>query len=92
MPFYLRTGKRMPAPRSEIVIQFRPVPHSIFARGPAHRQPNRLVVRLQPDEGIEPVPDGKDPGPGGMRLRDGPLNLSFAETFNVASPTPTSAC
>ena len=52
VPFYLRTGKRLPTRVSEIVIQFRQVPHSIFPRRRALVEPNRLVIRLQPDEGI----------------------------------------
>ena len=57
VPFYLRTGKRMPEKVSEIVIQFRPIPHSIFHRGGGEISPNRLVVRLQPDEGDPSAPD-----------------------------------
>jgi glucose-6-phosphate 1-dehydrogenase len=85
VPFYLRTGKRLPARASEIVIHFRAVRHSIF--GEAGRlSPNRLVVRLQPNEGIKLFLTAKDPGPGGMRLREVPLNLSFAETFKTRYP------
>ena len=46
VPFYLRTGKRMPRRCTEIYLQFRAVPHSIFARGGAATQPNALVIRL----------------------------------------------
>jgi glucose-6-phosphate 1-dehydrogenase len=86
MPFYLRTGKRLPVRTSEIVIQFRRIPHSIFAAVGEVVQPNRMVLRLQPDEGVQLVLMSKDPGPGGMRLRATPLNLSFAETFGVRYP------
>ncbi|UEM05567.1 glucose-6-phosphate dehydrogenase [Skermanella rosea] len=86
VPFYLRTGKRMPAKVSEIVIQFRQVPHSIFPRGAGEITPNLLVVRLQPDESIRLNLMAKDPGPGGMRLREASLNLSFAETFKSRFP------
>ena len=81
VPFYLRTGKRMPRRVSEIVVSFRAVPHSIFegSTGPIH--PNRLVLRLQPDESVTLWLTNKVPGPGGMRLRDVPLDMSFAETF-----------
>ncbi|MEZ5932597.1 MAG: glucose-6-phosphate dehydrogenase [Alphaproteobacteria bacterium] len=82
VPFYLRTGKRLPTRTSEIVIEFRPIPHSIFT-GADNLKANRLVVRLQPDEGMTLSLMVKDPGPGGMRLRSAPLNLSFAETFKV---------
>jgi glucose-6-phosphate 1-dehydrogenase len=86
MPFYLRTGKRLPVRTSEIVIQFRRIPHSIFAAIGEVVQPNRMVLRLQPDEGVQLVLMSKEPGPGGMRLRPTPLNLSFAETFGVRYP------
>jgi glucose-6-phosphate 1-dehydrogenase len=85
VPFYLRTGKRMAARVSEIVVQLKRIPHSVFGRDAGHVQPNRLVIRLQPDEGIRLLLMSKDPGPGGMRLRETPLNLSFAETFRVRS-------
>ncbi len=86
VPFYLRTGKRLPARASEIVIQFRHIPHSIFPANANQITPNRLVVRLQPDEGVKLLLTTKDPGPGGMRLRTAPLNLSFAETFKTRYP------
>ncbi len=86
VPFYLRTGKRMPMRASEIVIQFRPIPHSIFQAEAGEVQANRLVLRLQPDESVKLLLMTKDPGPGGMRLRAAPLNLSYAETFKVRNP------
>jgi len=87
VPFYLRTGKRMAHKASEIVVQFKPVPHSIFGDGAgAALVANRLVVRLQPDEGITLRLMTKEPGPGGLRLRSVPLDLSFAETFSTRFP------
>jgi glucose-6-phosphate 1-dehydrogenase len=86
VPFYLRTGKRLPVRASEIVVNYRAVPHSIFEPGAGTIAPNRLIVRLQPNEGIKLFLTTKEPGPGGMRLREAPLNLSFAETFKVRYP------
>lgn len=86
VPFYLRTGKRLPQRSSEIVISFRPVPHSIFDTGAGGVVENKLVIRLQPDEGVKLWLMIKDPGPGGMRLRHVPLDMSFAEAFEVRSP------
>ncbi|GIL39967.1 glucose-6-phosphate dehydrogenase [Roseiterribacter gracilis] len=83
VPFYLRTGKRLAERTSEIVIQFRPVPHNIFAADAGPIQPNRLIIRLQPNEGIELQLMSKDPGPGGMRIKPTNLNLSFAEAFKI---------
>ncbi|GAN81184.1 glucose-6-phosphate dehydrogenase [Acidocella aminolytica] len=86
VPFYLRTGKRLAERVSEIVITFRPVPHSVFGEGAGPIQPNRLVIRLQPDEGVKLWLMIKDPGPGGMRLRPVPLDMSFAAAFNARNP------
>ncbi len=84
VPFYLRTGKRMVSRRSEIVVQFKPTPHRLFEN--ADRAPNRLVIRLQPDEGMKLYMQIKEPGPGGMRLKSLPLNLSYADNFAVRYP------
>ena len=84
VPFYLRTGKRLPSRLSEIVINFRAVPHSVFEGGTP--EPNRLVIRLQPDEGVKLWIMIKDPGPGGMRLQHVPLDMSFKEAFSVRNP------
>ena len=83
VPFYLRTGKRMPERLSEIVVTFRSVPHSIFEPSAGPLQSNKLVLRLQPDEGVKFWLMNKVPGPGGMRLRHVAMDMSFAETFNV---------
>jgi glucose-6-phosphate 1-dehydrogenase len=85
-PFYFRTGKRLAARASEIVIQFRHIPHSIFDHAEGAPRPNRLIIRIQPDEGVKLYMMIKDPGPGGMRLREEPLNLSFAATFTERTP------
>jgi len=85
-PFYLRSGKRLPAKASEIVVQFRPVAHSIFPRESGAIEPNRLTIRLQPDEGVELSMVTKEPGPGVFRLRSLPLNLSFSETYPLRYP------
>ena len=84
VPFYLRTGKRMGARRSEIVVQFKPPPVAIF--GPEAGEPNRLVLRLQPDEGVRLWLNVKEPGPGGLRVKPVPLNLSFADAFTERYP------
>lgn len=79
-PFYLRTGKRLVARSSVINVVFKNTPHAIF--GPeAGRHANVLSIRLQPDEGITLKVTIKEPGPGGMRLIDVPLDMSFAETL-----------
>jgi glucose-6-phosphate 1-dehydrogenase len=86
VPFYLRTGKRLPERLSEIVIAFRPIPHSAFSERAGTIHSNHLVIRLQPDEGVRLWLMIKDPGPGGMRLKQVPLDMSFAEAFGVRNP------
>jgi len=86
VPFYLRTGKRLAARVSEIVLAFKQVPHSIFPPDAGAVQPNRLVLRLQPDEGVKQWIMIKDPGPGGMRVRHVPLDMTFADAFQVRNP------
>ncbi|HEX6374476.1 MAG TPA: glucose-6-phosphate dehydrogenase [Allosphingosinicella sp.] len=83
VPFYLRTGKRLPNRHSEIFIQFRGVPHSIFERRGATVQPNKLVIRLQPEENIRLLMMAKQPGldRDGIRLREVPLDLGMANAF-----------
>ncbi|MCC0038709.1 MAG: glucose-6-phosphate dehydrogenase [Brucellaceae bacterium] len=86
VPFYLRTGKRLAERVSEIVIEFKPIPHSIFGENAGRVYANQLVIRLQPDEGVKQWIMIKDPGPGGMRLRHVPLDMSFAESFEHRNP------
>jgi glucose-6-phosphate 1-dehydrogenase len=86
VPFYLRTGKRLPQRVSDIEVAFRPVPHAIFDDGTNTIPANRLVIRLQPDEGIKLWLMIKEPGPGGMRLQHVPLDMSFAKTFTGHVP------
>jgi glucose-6-phosphate 1-dehydrogenase len=83
VPFYLRTGKRLPARQSEIAIQFKPVPHSIFAARGGQLQPNTLVIRLQPEEYVRLLVMAKQPGldRDGVRLREVPLNLALDHEF-----------
>jgi len=84
VPFYLRTGKRMPVRDSEIYIQFKAVPYDIFARRGAVSQPNSLLISLQPEETISLELMAKTPGLGrdGVRLREVPLNLGLANAFS----------
>ena len=74
VPFYLQTGKRMAKRVSEIVIRFHRTPHMIFRRGTVSVDPNLLVIRIQPDEGISLIVDAKQPGPD---LKISPVTLAF---------------
>jgi glucose-6-phosphate 1-dehydrogenase len=86
VPFYLRTGKRLPAKVSEIVIQFRKPPFSIFPPDVAEWRSNTLIIRLQPEEGMRLEMMTKDPGPGGLRLSPTGLDISFEKTFGKRFP------
>ncbi|NUS37546.1 MAG: glucose-6-phosphate dehydrogenase [Lysobacter sp.] len=87
VPFYLRTGKRLPSRVTEIALQFRPVPHSIFG---AQAQPNVLVIRLQPEERIELRLMSKTPGldRAGLRLSEVALDLDMHEEFGALRRRP----
>ena len=89
VPFYIRTGKKLQQRASEIIITFKDRPHDIFSSsgdGKILGQPNRLIIRLQPSEGLRLQMTSKQPGPGGMRLFPSDLNLSFDETFEERLP------
>ena len=77
VPFYLRTGKRMKSRRSEIIVQFKRPPIALFGEG--GDAPDRLVLRLQPHEAVNLWLNVKEPGPGGLRVKQVPLNLSYAD-------------
>lgn len=87
VPFYLRTGKRLPYRKTEIVVQFRNVPHSIFAGRGARTVPNQLVIGIQPEENIRLQLMAKVPGldRDGIRLRAVPLDIAMPDAF--AGPT-----
>ncbi len=81
-PFFLRTGKRMSEKRTQIVIQFKAVPHSIFAgKGGQDLQANRLVIDLQPDEAIRLLLMNKTPGLDEAGMRLSPVHLSLTEAL-----------
>ena len=80
VPFYLRTGKRMPQRTSEILVQFRPVPHSIFAKKGRGLDPNTMIIRIQPQENIQLQVMVKQPGLDrhGVDLREVMLDVSLS--------------
>lgn len=83
VPFYLRTGKRMRQRYSEIIIQFKPVVHRLFDAGSGRIADNQLIIRLQPNEGIEMKLVNKVPGlTEQTRLQSVGLDLSFDAVFD----------
>ncbi len=85
VPFYLRTGKRLPQKVSEIVVQFRSLPFSIFPKEHTLAA-NKLIIRLQPEEGMRLEMMTKEPGPGGLQLRPTGLDISYEKTFGGRFP------
>jgi glucose-6-phosphate 1-dehydrogenase len=86
-PFYLRTGKKLSSRLSEICVVFKHPPHTIFPQVEVLRG-NALIIRLQPNEGIMLRVAIKDPGPGGMRLIEVPLDMTFASLGPEAAEMP----
>ena len=84
VPFYMRTGKRLPERVTEIVVQFRCIPHSIFADRGATTRPNRLVIGIQPEENVQLSMMAKVPGLDreGIRLRQIPLDIAMPDAFS----------
>ncbi|MDP5084662.1 MAG: glucose-6-phosphate dehydrogenase [Yoonia sp.] len=90
VPFYLRTGKRMKTRASEISVVFKDLGHTIF-EGDEARHRNILSIRLQPNEGMDLQVTIKEPGPGGMRLIDVPLDMTFADALGDDAEEVTDA-
>ena len=86
VPFFLRTGKRLPKRCSEIIVSFKPVRHSIFPASAGLPVANQLVMRLQPDEGISQLTTMKAPGSGRIVLLPTSLQLSFRDATNSHVP------
>ncbi|MFN9461031.1 MAG: glucose-6-phosphate dehydrogenase [Acidobacteriota bacterium] len=84
VPFYVRSGKRMPKRVTDIAIRFRPVPHSLFSSESA--RPNLLILRIQPEEGISLRFSSKQPG-SGMKLRPVSMDFNYGTSFGMRTPT-----
>ena len=86
VPFYLRSGKRMKYKRTEIVVYFKQLPHNIFKDSFRQLPPNKLIIHLQPNEGVEIEMLNKLPGINqNVKLQKTRLDLSFSETFKKNS-------
>ncbi|MDE2789335.1 MAG: glucose-6-phosphate dehydrogenase [Paracoccaceae bacterium] len=85
-PFYLRTGKRLRSTLTEVSVAFKDPRHWIFDEH-GNRKGTNLAIRLQPNEGITMRMTIKDPGPGGMRLKEVPLDMSFADALDEGTLT-----
>src|SRR5216684_912242 len=85
VPFYIRTGKRLPKRVSEIAIQFNDAPHAMFGENGAGETPNLLILRIQPEEGISLRFLSKRPG-AGMKLRPVSMDFNYGSSFGERSP------
>lgn len=81
VPFYLRTGKRMKQRFAEIVIQYKDVAHRVYPESAGKTVPNRLVIRLQPEESIKIIMTSKNLEKHETELRPVVLNFNFADTY-----------
>ncbi|MBI1792178.1 MAG: glucose-6-phosphate dehydrogenase [Acidobacteria bacterium] len=86
VPFYIRTGKRLPKRVSEIAIQFNDAPHSVFGGNGDGTTPNLLILRIQPEEGISLKFLSKQPG-AGMNLRPVSMDFNYGSSFGERSPS-----
>jgi glucose-6-phosphate 1-dehydrogenase len=85
VPFYLRSGKRLARKVSEIVVTFKPIPHRFYGDTTQDIEPNLLVIKIQPDEGIAMRFEAKVPGPKD-RVRSVYMDFNYGSGFGVASP------
>lgn len=85
VPFYIRSGKRLPKRVTEIAIQFKPAPHLLFSGVAEQLEPNVLVIRIQPDEGITLRIAAKVPGQV-TRIRWVNMDFRYGASFGVSSP------
>lgn len=88
VPFYLRSGKRLARPATEIVIQFKRVPHMFFQNCPsAHVEPNVLTINIQPDEGISLAFGAKAPGQA-IAIQPVQMEFRYSSSFGTKAVQP----
>ncbi len=85
VPFYIRTGKRLPTRVTEIVIHFKPTPHHLFLRQSGKVSANQLIIRIQPDEGILLKFDMKEPG-AGFNVKNVNMDFHYSDLAGHESP------
>jgi glucose-6-phosphate 1-dehydrogenase len=85
VPFYIRTGKRLPTRVTEIVIHFKPTPHFLFHVNDIDRSANQLIIRIQPDEGILLKFGMKEPG-AGFNVKNVSMDFHYSELANIRLP------
>ncbi len=86
VPFYMRTGKRLPTRVTEIVIHFKQTPHHLFRRESGKLNANQLIIRIQPDEGILFKFDMKEPG-AGFNVNNVNMDFHYKDLTNIRVPS-----
>jgi glucose-6-phosphate 1-dehydrogenase len=86
VPFYIRTGKRLPTRVTEIVIHFKPTPHHLFLRQSGKISANQLIIRIQPDEGILLKFDMKEPG-AGFNVKNVNMDFHYSDLADIRVPS-----
>jgi glucose-6-phosphate 1-dehydrogenase len=86
VPFYIRTGKRLPTRVTEIVIHFKPTPHFLFHTDDANRSANQLIIRIQPDEGILLKFGMKEPG-AGFVVKNVSMDFHYSQLADLRVPS-----
>ena len=86
VPFYIRTGKRLPTRVTEVVIHFKPTPHHLFQRASGKFTGNQLILRIQPDEGILLKFDMKEPG-AGFNVKNVAMDFHYSDLANIRVPS-----
>jgi glucose-6-phosphate 1-dehydrogenase len=86
VPFYVRTGKRLPTKVTEIVIHFKPTPHFLFHVNDVNSSANQLIIRIQPDEGILLKFGMKEPG-AGFNVKNVSMDFHYSELANIRVPS-----
>jgi len=86
VPFYIRTGKRLPTRVTEIVIHFKRTPHHLFQRENTPLSSNQLIIRIQPDEGILLKFDMKEPG-SGFNVKNVNMDFHYSDLTNIRVPS-----
>lgn len=85
MPFYLRTGKWLPRKATQVVIQFKALPEILYSSQHGKLEPNLLVIRIQPEEGVFLQFNAKKPGTNGQIV---PVKMDFCQNCQSASNSP----
>ena len=86
VPFFIRTGKKLPTRVTEIVIEFKPTPHHLFDRNSLNQNaPNQLIIRIQPDEGLLLKFNVKEPG-AGFKVNQVNMDFHYSDLADIQLP------